>query len=248
MGAFHQGHLSLMRLARRTFDAVVTSIFVNPTQFAPHEDFEGYPRDEEGDLEACRNEGIDVAFVPSVPDMYPPGSSTRIDCGELATIVEGAQRPGHFDGVCTVVARLFNLVAPTSAVFGQKDAQQIAVVRRMCTDLGFQIDIIAAPTVREHDGLAWSSRNTYLTPEQRLLAPALFQALTLASEGAGADPRRAESLMEQHLEEAGVADVDYALAVKPDDFRPATRGENALLVVAARFGGTRLIDNLPLAG
>lgn len=248
MGALHEGHLSLIRSAKQGCDAVVTSIFVNPAQFGPHEDFDGYPRDEKGDLESAETEGVDVVFIPPVDEMYPEGAVTRVHVGELATIVEGAARTGHFDGVATVVARLFNLVGPDAALFGQKDAQQVAVVRRMTADLGFPIDVRSCPTVREDDGLALSTRNAYLSPAERATAPGLYRALTAATKRAGEDPRGAEAIMLESLHEAGIADVDYALAVDPHDFHPAEPGSKALLVVAARIGSTRLIDNLPVNG
>jgi pantoate--beta-alanine ligase len=244
MGALHDGHIALVRAARESCDTVVVSIFVNPTQFGPTEDFESYPRDERADLELCAREGVDLVFTPSVGDMYPDGAATSVHAGELATIVEGESRPGHFDGVCTVVARLFNLISPQVAFFGQKDAQQVAVVRRMTTDLGFRVEVVAVPTARERDGLALSSRNIYLSEQQRALAPSLNRAMTAASAAAPDDPRLAEEVMRSHLAQAGVTEVDYALAVRPDNFRPAQTGESALLVVAARFGSTRLIDNL----
>ena len=246
MGALHEGHLSLLRRARAACDVVVISIFVNPLQFAPHEDFAAYPRDEERDLRLAEGEGVDLAFVPSVEEMYEHGAETSVSVGRLGDIVEGAARPGHFTGVATVVAKLFNLVRPDVAVFGQKDAQQLAVIKRMTADLFFGVEIVASPTIREAGGLALSSRNAYLSAEERLHAAALFRALeagreTIAGEG---DPLEAEKEMWEVLERADGVEADYARAVDPDSFGPPENGRPVLLAVAARVGKARLIDNV----
>ena len=245
MGALHDGHLSLIRAARAATDVVVVSIFVNPLQFGADEDFETYPRDETADLKLLESEGVDLVFLPAVEDMYPSDRSTSIEVGELGSILEGASRPGHFSGVATVVAKLFNIVQPDVAFFGQKDAQQLAVVRRIAADLSFPVEIRSCPTIRESDGLAMSSRNVRLDPAERARATALFAALE-----AGARVLReehnaaaAEKTMLETLHAAGI-DPDYAVAVDPTTFRPPAEAAPALLAIAARIGGTRLIDNL----
>jgi pantoate--beta-alanine ligase len=249
MGAFHDGHLSLMRAARESADVVVVSIFVNPRQFGPHEDFHGYPRDESGDLELARLEGIDIVFAPLVEDVYPEGHTTTVSVGRLGDVLEGEARPGHFRGVCTVVAELFHIVEPDVAFFGQKDAQQVAVVRRMVADLFFGLEVAVCPTVRELDGLAMSSRNRYLDADERRRAAILFRALEegrrLAEKGAPADVVEKQMWDVMHSEE-GVA-PDYARVVDPDDFEALRPGRDVVLAVAARVGPTRLIDNLLLA-
>ena len=245
MGALHDGHLSLFRAARSRCDTVVATIFVNPAQFGPGEDYQRYPRSEAADLAAAEAGGVNLVFLPSVAEMYPDGFQTSVCPGRLGRIVEGAARPGHFEGVATVVAKLFNLVEPGVAFFGQKDAQQLAVVRRLIADLGFDVAAIACPTVREPDGLALSSRNAYLSAEERAVAPALYRALTRARSRARG-PRDSERIMLDELGRAPGLEVDYALAVDPETFDAAAPGAPALLVVAARLGTTRLIDNLPV--
>ena len=246
MGALHDGHLSLVRAARIQADVVVLSIFVNPLQFGPREDLATYPRDERGDLRLADEEKVDVAFLPSVEEMYPPGSQVRVSAGEIGTILEGEHRPGHFDGVCTVVAKLFNLVEPDLAFFGQKDAQQVAVIRTMARDLSYRTGIVVCPTVRESDGLALSSRNAYLSESGRRKATLLYRALQAGEEVAtgGGSAEDVEARMAETLDDPDV-DPDYARAVRPHDFAPWENGP-ALLVVAARIEGTRLIDNLPV--
>jgi pantoate--beta-alanine ligase len=244
MGALHEGHLSLIRLARRSADAVVVSIFVNPLQFGPGEDLATYPRSEQRDLDFLEEEKADVVFVPSRDEMYPQGSTVRVSAGSLGLVLEGATRPGHFDGVCTVVSKLFNLVEPDLAFFGQKDAQQVAVVKRMVRDLSYRVRIEVGPTVREDDGLALSSRNAYLSSDERSRASAIYRAL---EEGArvvvaGGGRAEAESSVRRVITSADL-ELDYARVVDPEDFEP-WRGGPALLVVAARAGSTRLIDNL----
>jgi pantoate--beta-alanine ligase len=246
MGAFHEGHLSLIRAAREAADVVVVSIFVNPLQFGPQEDFHSYPRDEKRDLELARREEVDAVFVPSVEEMYPEGHSTSVDVGRLGEMLEGELRPGHFRGVCTVLSELFHIVGPHLAFFGQKDAQQVAVVRRIVRDLFFGLRVVVCPTIREPDGLAMSSRNRNLDADARRRAAVLFEALeageSLALEGADWQVIEKEmwDLMRAH---EGVA-PDYARAVDSDTFEAPRPGRAVSLVVAARIGPTRLIDNL----
>ena len=244
MGALHEGHLSLIRAARGASDVVVVSIFVNPLQFGPHEDFARYPRDEERDLDLAENEKADVVFLPSVEEMYPPGADVQVHAGHLGTILEGAVRPDHFDGVCTVVAKLFNIVEPDAAFFGQKDAQQIAVIKKMVEDLSWPTRIEVCPIVREPDGLALSSRNAYLSEADRKRATALYGSLQRGAETvrAGGAAVVAEEAMLEVLAAESI-EVDYARALDPDNFGPWSGGP-ALLAVAARVGGTRLIDNV----
>ncbi|MDF5758927.1 pantoate--beta-alanine ligase [Spongiactinospora sp. TRM90649] len=248
MGALHEGHRSLIRLAREHADHVVVSIFVNPLQFAPNEDFSRYPRTFDADLDACAAEGVSVVFAPAAEDMYLPDRQVTISAGTMGAIVEGAFRPGHFDGVLTVVNKLFNLVRPDVAAFGRKDAQQLAVIRRMVLDLNLPIEILGGETVREPDGLALSSRNRYLSAGDRVAALTLSRALR---EGAArrnaADIRRAALAV---LEGAAHADpplaLDYLALVDPLTFAevPDDHAGPAVLAVAARVGDTRLIDNI----
>ncbi|MEV8636132.1 pantoate--beta-alanine ligase [Streptosporangium sp. NPDC051023] len=247
MGALHKGHRSLMRLARERADHVAVSIFVNPLQFGPNEDFSRYPRTFDVDLEACADEGVSIVFAPSAEDMYAQDRQVSVSAGKMGTVVEGAFRPGHFDGVLTVVLKLFNLVQPDVAVFGRKDAQQLAMIRRMVTDLNLPISIVGAPTAREADGLALSSRNRYLSPHERHTALALSRALF-----AGAERRAPKEILgaaRAVLEgESGIS-LDYLVLVDPATFTEA--GEDyegeAILAVAARVGSTRLIDNVTIS-
>jgi pantoate--beta-alanine ligase len=245
MGALHEGHLSLVRAARTRCDVVVVSIFVNPLQFGPDEDLASYPRPREHDLELAAAEKVDVVFFPSVAEMYPADRSTVVEVGPLGEVLEGAERPGHFSGVATVVAKLFNLVDPDIAFFGQKDAQQAAVIKRFVADLSFDVQIEVRATVRDSDGLALSSRNAYLTPSQRLQALALHQALregeAVVTETGDID--RAEKKMWEIL---SVGDLvpDYTRCVDPETFLDPQPGGPVLLMVAARIGTTRLIDNV----
>lgn len=244
MGALHEGHLSLIRRARESSQVVVLSIFVNPLQFGAGEDLEAYPRDEARDLLLAESEGVDVAFVPPGEEMYPRGQvTTRVDVGGLATILEGAHRPGHFEGVATVVAKLFHIVEPDVAIFGQKDAQQVAVIRKMVDDLSFRTEVEVSETVREKDGLAMSSRNAYLQGPDRDKALALRRALLAgrAQLEAGDGPGSAETAMTQVFRAEGLT-PDYARAVDPVTFEEP-HGD-VLLLVAARVGPARLIDNL----
>jgi len=228
MGALHDGHRALLRAARADNDRVVMSLFVNPTQFGPEEDFLRYPRDEATDRATAAAEGVDEVYAPTVDEMYPDGFATTVSVGPLGARYEGAARPGHFDGVATVVLKLFQRVRPNRAYFGQKDAQQLAVVRRMARDLDLEVDISAVPTVREPDGLALSSRNVYLSPEQRQRAASLHRALVAR------DPRLVEG------------EVDYLAVVDPDTFEEVAPRAGALVIGAARFGTIRLIDNITL--
>ena len=250
MGALHAGHVALIHRARAEVGAggaVVVSVFVNPTQFAPGEDLDRYPRTLEADLEACAAAGADVVFTPSVEEMYPNGldGGVTVDPGEIGTILEGASRPTHFRGVLTVVAKLFGLVRPDVAVFGQKDYQQLALIRRMAAELCLGVEVVGAETVREEDGLALSSRNRFLDAEQRTAAVALSAALRAAqgASGAGADAARAAA--QQVLDAADGIDLDY-LALTDPDLGPAPVSGAARMLVAARVGSTRLIDNAPL--
>lgn len=245
MGYLHAGHLSLMEEARQQADVVCVTLFVNPTQFGPNEDFETYPRDEERDLQLCRDAGVDVVFVPSPEMMYAPDASVFVDEEKLQRGLCGAHRPGHFRGVCTVVAKLFNIVQPDVAVFGQKDYQQVAIIRRMVRDLNFSVDIVMAPTLREPDGLAMSSRNVYLSESERQSALGLSFALkSLGSLGAShpdAEPLREQ--MRSVLERHGLI-VDYVAIVDADTLEPVAHVEPGNVALIAAFcGKTRLIDN-----
>jgi pantoate--beta-alanine ligase len=246
MGALHEGHLSLIRAARAHGDAVAASIFVNPTQFAPDEDFARYPRDEAADCAMLAAAGCDLVWLPDVTTMYPPGDATIIEGAGPALLWEGAARPGHFRGVATVVAKLFGQVRPDAACFGEKDWQQVQVIRRMVEDLGLPVDIIAAPTWREASGLAMSSRNRYLAATERAAAPALFAALTGARDAicSGAPLGRSIAEGEAALVAAGFT-VDYFALVDARTLEPLNdRAGAARLIAAARLGATRLLDNI----
>jgi pantoate--beta-alanine ligase len=248
MGALHEGHRSLFKLAAQHADRVVVSVFVNPLQFGPGEDYARYPRVIDHDLEVCADAGVDLVFVPSVHDLYPPGRQVLIEAGQMGSVLEGAARPGHFDGVLTVVLKLLNLVRPDVAVFGEKDAQQLACIRRMVVDLNVTVGIIGGPIVREADGLALSSRNRYLTKPERHSALALSAALR-----AGARQTKVPTMLEatrDYLARAARDDpslrLDYVALVNPMSFAevaPDHVGE-AVLAVAAHVGTTRLIDNV----
>jgi len=228
MGSLHEGHLALLRTARAENDTVVMSLFVNPAQFGDETDLARYPRDEEHDLDVAREAGVDVVFAPAADEMYPPGFQTWVDVTQLGAILEGRFRQGHFKGVATVVLKLLNVVRPTRAYFGQKDAQQVEVIRRMTRDLALDVELRVVPTVRDDDGLALSSRNVLLSPEERATARALPSALAT----------RDRDVALARLTEAGL-EIDY---VEIADFDPPT------LVGAVRVGSTRLIDNVPLEG
>ncbi len=250
MGALHEGHASLMRIARADCDFVVTSIFVNPTQFGPNEDFGRYPRTFEKDVELCAAEGVRVVFHPEPAEVYPPGFRTFVEVAALQDVLCGASRPGHFRGVATVVLKLFNIVQPDTAYFGQKDAQQARILQQMVTDLNVPVQLVVCPIVREPDGLALSSRNRYLDADQRRQAPALFQALEAAGELIAAGERRGEQvlrLLRDRLAKVPGARVDYAAVVDADTLQPVAhlRGR-VLLALAVFFGATRLIDNVLL--
>ncbi|MGV3616373.1 MAG: pantoate--beta-alanine ligase [Fimbriimonas sp.] len=253
MGAFHEGHLQLMRRAREENDHVVVSIFVNPTQFGKNEDFSRYPRNLDRDVEMAASVGVDVVFAPEADEMYP-GLPTLIQVPELTERWEGASRPGHFDGVATVVLKLFNIVRADTAYFGQKDLQQCLVIRRMVRDLNVPTGLSFEPTVREADGLAMSSRNIYLSPEERQIAPLLRHTLRSIEESLAkvpADSPELTAIVEQgkaSLQHAGF-EVDYLALVDLDDLQPGRDPQRpAALVVAAKLGRTRLIDNLILHG
>ena len=251
MGNLHDGHLSLVRIAKQHSDVVVVSIFVNPTQFGPNEDFAAYPRTFEADRARCEAEGVDLVFYPSVPDMYPAGASVSLTENSLSRTLCGAARPGHFDGVCTVVAKLFNLVLPHVAVFGEKDAQQLRVIRRMVRDLRFPVEIVSGPTAREADGLARSSRNQYLTAEQRPQAVCLRRALDEAERlfAAGErDPRKLVAAMRAVVGRAPAAKIDYIEIVDDETLQPLAGpiARPALAALAVWVGTPRLIDNAVL--
>ena len=243
MGALHAGHRELIRVARARADFVIVTIFVNPLQFGPSEDFDRYPRTLDADLEICRAEGADLVFAPSRDEMYPGGEPVvRVDAGSLGDILEGQSRPGHFAGMLTVVCKLLRLTRADLAYFGEKDYQQLVLVRRMVRDLELGVEIVGVPTVREPDGLARSSRNRYLTPEQRTTALALSRALQ-----EGAAQSDAESALSVALKvlSSSTAELDY-LALTAPNLEPAPAAGPARLLVAARVGTTRLIDNVPL--
>ncbi|OBU67497.1 pantoate--beta-alanine ligase [Stenotrophomonas maltophilia] len=247
MGNLHGGHHSLVRLARQYADKVVASIFVNPTQFGPNEDFSRYPRTPEADVAGLEQAGCDAVWLPSVEVMYPLGldKTTRMHAPGVSEVLEGASRPGHFDGVCTVVARLFLQVQPDVAVFGRKDYQQLAVIRQMVAELSFPIQIVGADIVREEDGLAKSSRNQYLSAEQRPVASALHRTLLGMREGyvAGKPRERIEAEAAAALQAVGFQ-VDYAVLRTPELAEPTSDAGGRVALVAARLGTTRLIDNL----
>jgi pantoate--beta-alanine ligase len=250
MGYLHEGHLSLVRRARAECGSVGVSIFVNPTQFGPQEDLARYPRDLERDLRLLEPAGADIVWAPEAEEVYPPGYQTHVTVGEAAEPLEGAVRPGHFRGVATVVAKLFNAFTPDRAYFGQKDAQQAAVIRRMALDLNFPLEIVVCPTMRESDGLAMSSRNTYLLPEERRAAIVLYRALSTTRIAYDAGERDADALrkaMESYLAAEPRAQTEYVSVADPDTLKELERVDrDALLTMAVRIGKTRLIDNFVL--
>jgi len=252
MGYLHQGHIELARRARRDCATVVVTIFVNPTQFGPTEDFGRYPRAFERDLDMLRAEGVDAVFAPSPAEMYPPGFSTWVSVEEVTSRLEGASRPGHFRGVATVCNKLFNIVDANRAYFGQKDGQQVAVIIRMVRDLNMNLEIVVVPTVRESDGLAMSSRNTYLNEAERAAAGALYRALTVARDmrrGGCMDAAAVLRTMGEVIGAEPLAHLDYADVVDPESFRKLETLETpGLAVLAVRIGATRLIDNMLLEG
>jgi len=250
MGYLHEGHLSLVRRSKAENDFTLVSIFVNPTQFLPNEDFKTYPRDEQRDLVLLEMEGADLVFLPAVEEMYARDSYTFIDLQGLSEVLEGASRPGHFRGVATVVAKLFNLTEPTRAYFGQKDAQQALVIQKMVADLNMNLEIIVCPTIREEDGLAMSSRNVYLKPEERQTAKVIPRAIFLAQELWEAGERDAETIrrrMRQIIESAPGAEIDYVSIADPETLTELEKiGGKALVSLAMKIGSVRLIDNVTL--
>ena len=252
MGYLHEGHLALVRHARTETLTVIASIFVNPTQFGPQEDFATYPRDPERDLALLEKENVGVVFMPSAQEMYPEGFSSSVAVEGITERLEGKPRPGHFMGVTTVVAKLFNIVQPDRAYFGQKDAQQLAVIRKMVSDLDMNLEIVAVPTVREPDGLAMSSRNTHLTPEERKAAPVLWKALCLARghwENGEKDAARLRQEMTTLIEREPFAQIEYVSVADPETLEELEKVDSeALVSLAVRIGGTRLIDNTMLGG
>jgi pantoate--beta-alanine ligase len=248
MGFLHEGHLSLMRRARQECDAVVVSIFVNPTQFGPGEDFDRYPRDDEGDRVKCGSAGVDVLFMPKASGMYPEKPSVFVTVEGIADILEGAARPGHFRGVATVVSKLFHIVKPHTAYFGQKDYQQSAVIRRMVTGLNMDVKISVLPTVREQDGLALSSRNSYLTAEERRAAAAIYRALSSAEQlvkDGVKEPEKLKNKMQAVLREERGISIDYIEIADCESLAPCAVGRDKMVIlVAVRLGRARLIDNL----
>ncbi len=251
MGYLHEGHLSLIRIARENSDAVIVSHYVNPAQFGPGEDFDSYPRDFNRDYELCEREAADIIFRPSSEGMYLPDHSVFVVEDSLSDLLEGAHRAGHFRGVLTIVAKLFNAALPDCAIFGSKDVQQLILIRRMVRDLNFPIEIISGPTVREHDGLALSSRNAYLSEKQRREALVLNRSLMRARELYDKGERDADVIrntVHETLKEASGSELDYADVVDINSLRPVKHlDQPALVVLAVRFGNTRLIDNTVLA-
>ncbi len=250
MGYLHLGHLALVKRARRENPTVIVSVYVNPCQFGPSEDFAGYPRELNRDLELLQTEGVDVVFVPSDDEMYPPEFSSWVDVEKVTEHLEGASRPGHFRGVATIVAKLFNIVRPSRAYFGEKDAQQVLVIKRMVADLNMGIEIAVEPTVRESDGLAMSSRNSYLNPEERRAATVLFKALMLARqlrEGGEEDAEKTRWRMISLIQEEPLARIDYVSIADAETLEELNSLDRpALASLAVRIGKTRLIDNMPL--
>jgi len=250
MGYLHEGHLALVKQARIENSVVIVSIYVNPTQFGPREDFGAYPRDLNRDLELLRGGGVDIVFVPSDDEMYPPEFSSWVDVGKITERLEGTSRPGHFRGVATVVAKLFNIVQPSRAYFGQKDAQQVMVIKRMVVDLNMGTEVVVVPTVRESDGLAMSSRNIYLSPRERRAATILFKALTLARQlgrGGGKDAEEIRRQMTALIQKEPLAQIAYASIADAETLEELNLIDRpALASLAVRIGKTRLIDNMPL--
>jgi pantoate--beta-alanine ligase len=246
MGALHDGHRSLIKLAKTRGDVVVVSIFVNPLQFGPGEDYARYPRPLEDDLQVCEADGVDIVLVPSVTELYPAGRQVTVDAGALGSVLEGHFRAGHFNGVLTVVLKLFNIIRPHVAVFGEKDAQQLACIQRMAVDLNLPVEIVGAPIVREPDGLALSSRNVFLSVSERAVARSLSAALEkAAAQGSVGSARAAAYEVLDRAEAEPCFELDYATIVNPATFAevPDDHVGLATFVVAARVGGTRLIDN-----
>ncbi|MFA4885773.1 MAG: pantoate--beta-alanine ligase [Desulfotomaculaceae bacterium] len=250
MGYLHEGHLELMRQAKKQCDKVIVSIFVNPTQFGPGEDLERYPRDLKRDARMSEEVGVDAIFNPAADEIYPPGYCTYVDVERITENLCGLSRPGHFRGVATVVAKLFNIVKPDFAFFGQKDAQQVLVINRMATDLNMDLEVVTVPTVREPDGLAMSSRNIYLEPEQRRAALVLSRSLRQAEEifqAGERDAAKIRQLVIDMIEREALLNIDYVEIYSHPDLEPVERIEGpALLALAVKIGRTRLIDNIIL--
>jgi len=248
MGYFHEGHMSLVRRAKAENASVVVSIFVNPTQFGPQEDFNNYPRDPQRDLAMLKKEKTDIVFMPSVVEMYPPGFDSWVEVKKVAERLEGAARPGHFRGVATVVAKLFDIVQPTKAYFGQKDAQQTIVIKKMVADLNMNLEIIVMPTVREPNGLAMSSRNVFLSPNERQAAAVLYQSLTLAQDLWSKGERDAEKIrreMRALIQKEPLAIIDYVSIADPETLDEMEEVKTpALVSLAVKMGKVRLIDNM----
>ncbi len=250
MGYLHEGHLSLVKRARAENTSVIASIFVNPTQFGPQEDFSSYPRDTERDLALLEKENTDVVFMPSAEEMYPPQSNTWVEVVKVTERLEGTSRPTHFKGVTTIVAKLFHIVQPTRAYFGQKDAQQVIVIKKMVTDLNMNLEVAACPTVRESDGLAMSSRNTYLNKKQRQAAVVLYQSLKLAGQLYSQGEKDAERIRQEMttlIEKQPLANIDYVSIANTETLEELdTVNPPALVSLAVRFVKTRLLDNVVL--
>ncbi len=250
MGYLHEGHLALVRQARVENPSVVVSIFVNPAQFGPREDLKSYPRDPERDLALLEKEGVDIVFMPSVAEMYPAQFSSWVEVGKITERLEGASRPGHFRGVTTVVAKLFNIIQPNKAYFGQKDAQQAIVIKKMVADLNMNLEIVTLPTVREPDGLAMSSRNAYLNPQERQAALVLYQALSLAEQLWSQGEKDAERIRQEMtalIQKQPLAEIDYVSIADAKTLDELDRVSPPVLVsLAVRIGKTRLIDNIVL--
>lgn len=250
MGYLHEGHLSLVRRAKEETDFVVVSIFVNPLQFGPKEDFKEYPRDLERDIKLLEEVKADLLFAPEVEEMYPPGYKTYVEVTEITDVLCGASRPGHFKGVTTVVAKLFNIVKPDKAFFGQKDAQQVAVIKKMVKDLNMDLEIVPVPTVREEDGLAMSSRNVYLNTEERKAAPILYKSLQRAKELIEKGEKNSTTIlkeMEEMISKEPLAKIDYIEIVDGETLKRKDKVEgNILIALAVKIGRTRLIDNIQM--
>ena len=248
MGALHKGHLTLMDRAQKMADRVVATIFVNPKQFGPREDFAAYPRRETEDFEMLVAAGVHVLFAPDVPAMYPSGFATNVGITGLSDVLDGAHRPGHFDGVATVVTKLLLQVLPDIALFGEKDYQQLMIIRRLVADLNIPVDIIGVPTVREADGLAMSSRNAYLSADERARAPALYKAITAAAAqiAKGGDIAAALAVARDAIGQAGFGTIDYVEARHAETLQPLKAGEPGRVLAAAHMGRARLIDNVAI--
>jgi pantoate--beta-alanine ligase len=250
MGYLHQGHLALVKQSRAENSVVIASIFVNPTQFGPTEDFKSYPRDTERDLAMLEKEKTDIVFMPSAEEMYPEGFNSWVDVEKVTDRLEGSYRPGHFKGVATVVAKLFNIVEPARAYFGQKDAQQVLVIKKMVADLNMNLEVVVAPTVRESDGLAMSSRNVYLNPKERQAAIVLFKALTLARNRREKGERNAETVRQEMtslISQEPLAKIEYVSIADAQTLEELLKIDRpALASLAVRLGKTRLIDNMLL--